>query len=256
MDRIALISDIHGNMPALNAVLDDIRMRGIGRIFCLGDIVGKGPESAAAVDVCKDVCEKLTIGNWDAMLANEDEELPPAPVDIFEIVSWHRRQIGAARRAYLSGLPGTIEFLLSGRRVRLFHASQIGIRHRVYHGDPAEKHLAMFENTAFTGSGMVPDVVGYADIHFAFQSAYGDRILFNIGSVGNPLDKPLASYGILEGEYGGEDAAFFDVEIVRVAYDIDLAVRRAYDSGMPEIDFYETELRTARYRGLPPLAAK
>jgi len=255
MERIALISDIHGNIPALDAVLDDIRSRGISRTFCLGDLVGKGPESAAAVDVCKAVCEKLIIGNWDAMLADEDGPLPPGPPDILEILGWHRRQVGADRLNYLRRLPGTIDFVMSGKNIRLFHASQRGIRYRVYHKDPLEKHLAMFENTDFTGFETRPDVVGYADIHFAFRATYGEKTLFNIGSVGNPLDKPLACYAVIEGDYGSENSAPFSVEIVRLPYDIERELRLARDSGMPEMDLWETELRTARYRGLPPLKA-
>ncbi len=253
MERIALISDVHGNIPALEAVLSDVRRRDIKRIFCLGDLVGKGPESAEALDICKDVCEKVIIGNWDAMLANSDAPLPPRPPEIAEIVGWHRRQLGPGRLSYLAALPGTIDLVMSGRNVRLFHASQIGINYRVYHRDPSDKHLAMFENTEFTGSRFRPDVVGYADIHYAFRADYDGKILFNIGSVGNPLDKPLASYGILEGDPGADGATPFSVEIVRLEYDIEQEVRRARDSGMPEMHLWETELRTARYRGLPPL---
>jgi protein phosphatase len=255
MERIALIADIHGNMPALDAVLGDIRGRGIRRVFCLGDLVGKGPESAAAVDLCREVCEQTTLGNWDAMLANEDSPPPPGPPDIVQILNWHRRQLGPDRLGYLRQLAPAIEFVMGGRNIRLFHASQRGIWYRVHFRDPVDKHLAMFDNTEFTGRGMTPDVVGYADIHSAFKTAYGDRILFNTGSVGNPLDKALASYVILAGGFGGERGAPFEVEIIRIPYDIELALRRARDAGMPEMDQWETELRTARYRGLPPLKA-
>lgn len=73
MDRIALISDIHGNMPALEATLADIQRRDIERIFCLGDLVGKGPHSAQVVDSCRQVCEATVKGNWDeGILADED----------------------------------------------------------------------------------------------------------------------------------------------------------------------------------------
>ena len=57
MDRIAIISDIHGNLPALHATLDDIAARGITRIVCLGDLVGKGPHSDQATDICRAACE-------------------------------------------------------------------------------------------------------------------------------------------------------------------------------------------------------
>ena len=65
MEKIAIISDIHGNLPALEAVLHDIKRRGITRIFCLGDLVGKGPSSAEVVDLIKQTCEAVVQGNWD-----------------------------------------------------------------------------------------------------------------------------------------------------------------------------------------------
>jgi protein phosphatase len=109
----------------------------------------------------------------------------------------------------------------------------------------------MFDNTDFTGYGMAPDAVGYADIHFAFQATYGEKTLFNVGSVGNPLDKPLACYLVLEGKLEGNSESPFSLNIVRLPYDIDLAVKRARESGMPEFAPYENKLRTAHYRGLP-----
>ena len=66
MDSIALISDLHGNLPALEAVLRDIKRRNISRIFCLGDLVGKGPHAEKVVDICQDVCEVTIKGNWDS----------------------------------------------------------------------------------------------------------------------------------------------------------------------------------------------
>src|SRR2546425_8162996 len=69
VDHIAIISDIHGNLPALEATLRDIRRRGIGHIVCLGDLVGKGPYSDVVVDVCAETCETVVRGNWDDALA-------------------------------------------------------------------------------------------------------------------------------------------------------------------------------------------
>lgn len=64
MDQIALISDIHGNLPALELVLADIRARGIEQIYCLGDLVGKGPNPSEVVDICQEVCTGIVQGNW------------------------------------------------------------------------------------------------------------------------------------------------------------------------------------------------
>lgn len=241
MDRIAIISDIHGNMPALEAVLDDIRDRGIDRIFCLGDLVGKGPHPDRAVDITHEVCAVTVKGNWD------DYILRPAANPTIE---WHRQRLGAERLDYLRGLPDTFEFHISGKRVRLFHSSQVGIYHRVHMRDTPERHAAMFENTEFTGFTPRPDVVGYGDIHDAYINSFDHKILFNAGSVGNPLDMTLAAYAVLEGGYDSETLAVFGLQLVRVPYDIERAIREAEQEAMPDLQAYANELRTAQYRGL------
>ncbi|UCB42287.1 MAG: metallophosphoesterase family protein [Dehalococcoidales bacterium] len=243
MDRIAIISDIHGNMPALEAVLQDIRGRDIERILCLGDLVGKGPHSDRAVDICREVCEQVIMGNWDDYIRGE----PNNPMK-----EWHQQRLGSERLEYLKDLPYIIEFYMSGKKVRLFHASNKGIYDRVFMDDTRESHRGMFNNTDFTGDAFVPDVVGYGDIHSAYLKSFRQRTLFNTGSVGNPLDLTMASYIIMEGEYGSEAGDTLSIQIIRVPYDVELAIQQARDEGMPELEAYESELRTTRYRALPP----
>ena len=240
MDSVALISDLHGNIPALEAVLSDIKRRNISRIFCLGDLVGKGPHAEKVVDICQDVCEDTIKGNWDDIMVRDTEK---------PTMRWHQHRLGPARLAYLRQLPQTIEFWMSGRRVRLFHASQESVYYRVLMDDPREKQLAMFTNTAFTGNTCEPDVVGYGDIHRAFVMHFHQQMLFNVGSVGNPLDMPQASYAILEGRYASQQADTFAVHLIRVPYDIERAIQQAAEEEMPELDAYAQELRTAQYRG-------
>lgn len=243
LDRIAIISDIHGNTPALEAVLADIRARGIELIYCLGDLIGKGPDGAFAVDVCREHCVATVRGNWDDWTARGDDH----PIHV-----WNRERLGPERLAWLRDLPNTVDFRLSGRNVRLFHASQVSVHHRVHQHDTREAHEGMFTNTDFTGDGPLPDIVGYGDIHLGYVKSFRLKCLFNAGSVGNPLDIPQACYAVLEGRYQGDAAARWSISITRVPYDIELAVRQGTESGMPEAAAYANELRTARYRGLPP----
>ena len=70
MDQIAIISDIHGNITALNAVLEDIKKRNISRIFCLGDLVIKCPSPDLVVDSIKQHCELVIKGNCDDIVVN------------------------------------------------------------------------------------------------------------------------------------------------------------------------------------------
>lgn len=243
MDRIAVISDIHGNIPALDAVMQDIKLRGISRIFCLGDMVGKGPHSEIAIDRVRSECELVVKGNWEDKLAT------PRDVRVFQ---WHQHRLGPERIEYMKNLPFSVQFLMSGKMVRLFHASARSLYHRVYPYDSLYERLGLFDNTAKTGQlegARKPDVVGYGDIHTSFVQHFKGKTLFNPGSVGNPLDFTQASYAILEGEYGGKEQSSFSIQLVRLPYDIELAIRQAREENMPKLEEYIKELRTAVYRG-------
>jgi protein phosphatase len=164
-------------------------------------------------------------------------------------LQWHQQRLGPRRLDYLATLPNTLEFVMSGKRIRLFHTSQQGIYHRVHMNDSYDNHLAMFTNTAFTGHAFTPNVVGYGDIHSAYIKSFQNRILFNVGSVGNPLDVTQASYAILEGAFESNSDDSFSIQLVRVPYDIERAIRQAQAAQMPEFEAYANELRTGRYRG-------
>ena len=242
MQQCAIISDVHGHLPALEAVLRDIHQRDIRTIYCLGDLVGKGPDSAATFDRCLNVCEVIVRGNWDVFIGAPSTD---------DHVVWQQDQLGSQRLDTLRKLPGTHDFTIGSKRVRLLHASQISENHRIRSYAPYEVHLEMFQNTDFTGYDTpTPDVVIYGDIHIAFmQSLYREQfLLINAGSAGNPLDMPLATYVIL---HAVSDAAI-NVEFVRIPYDIERAVQDAYDRHMPEAEPYAAELRTAIYRGRSP----
>lgn len=238
MERIAVISDIHGNMPALNAVMEDIENRSIKRIFCLGDLAGKGPSPAEVVDIIKDYCEMVIKGNWDYYLTEQESH---------EVLRWHQKRLGAERLKYLKALPLYIEFYISGKLLRLCHASPNDPFHRVYLSTEESKRLKLFEATPTLN--LEADVVGYGDIHSAHVDNFKGKTIFNVGSVGNPLDITKASYGIIEGELDDREGCPFTISLVRVPYDIELAVDHANSTDMPEKLEYINELRTGIYRG-------
>ena len=237
MERIAVISDVHGNLPAAEAVLKDIKSRNIKRIVCLGDLAGKGPSSAEAVDLIKEHCETVIKGNWDYYLTEEKSN----------VLAWHQSRLGIERLNYLKGLPIYKEFYLSGKLLRLCHASPNDLFHRVYLSTVQSKRLELFAATPTLNSEA--DIVGYGDIHGAHIDNFAGKIIFNVGSVGNPLDITKASYGIIEGNMNDLTIGPFAIAIVRVSYDIELAVHQAIVTDMPEKQEYINELRTGIYRG-------
>jgi len=246
MEQIAIISDIHGNAPALELVIDEIQKREIKKIFCLGDIIGKGPSPDIVIDICKKYCEKIVKGNHEELICSET---------VFggekykKIKEWHKYKIGKNRYEYLQSLGNSIEFKMSGKNIRLFHASQTGVCNRVYMNDNKEKHLSMFESTDFTGYLFEPKIVGYGDIHSSFIEIIGEKILFNVGSVGNSLGiDTRASFGIITGEYNSDINEKLELEIVKIDYDKNKAIEDAKNCDLPEIEFYINEILTGKYR--------
>ena len=247
LTRVAVISDIHGNLTALEAVLNDIRKRGAAHIYNLGDLDGKGPDGPEVIDRCRDLCDVNIFGNWDDLVTRPDSQNA--------LVRWHRARLGPERLAWLRSLPLSVDFRLSGRRIRLFHASAQGVWHRVFPNSDHETLMGMFENTELTGFDQPPpDVVGYGDIHHAFIMPFfipKNKTLFNAGSVGNALDEPRATYVMLEGVWDGEDwDAPFGMELVRLPYDVESVIARARALNMPHSEELVIELRQAIYRGM------
>lgn len=239
LERIAVISDIHGNIPALDAVQSDIENRGIQRVFCLGDLAGKGPNPIEAVDRIREWCEVVIKGNWDYYLSEQSEH---------EVLKWHQNLLGVERLNYLKELPIYQEFYVSGKLIRLCHASPNDLCHRVYLFTEKSKRLQLFEATPTLKAEA--DVVGYGDIHGAHIDHFEGKTIFNVGSVGNPLDMPQASYGIIEGHLDHKECGPLAISLVRVPYNVELAVAQAELTDMPEKQDYIDELRTGIYRGL------
>jgi len=244
LTRIALISDVHGNLTALEAVLADIDARGISRILNLGDYVGKGPRGREVIDICQQRCEVNILGNWDDFLPDPDREVDN------EELAWWLAQLADGQGDWLRKLPFSHDFTMSGRRIRLFHASPATVHRRVRFDHYEDEFLEMFTNTPQTGDGPVPDVVGYGDTHDPYYEVDRQRrTLFNTGSVGNCMDDPTPVYVIIEGVYGSAEPAPFSLQFVRVPYDVEAEIAEAERMGMPQLEAYAVELRLGIYRG-------
>jgi predicted phosphodiesterase len=243
LERIALISDVHGNLTALEAVLADIEQRGVTRIFNLGDYVGKGPRGREVVDRCREICEVNILGNWDDFLPDPDREYDS------EALRWWKAELREDQWKWLRDLPFCHDFVLSGHRIRLFHASATTVHRRVRFDHDEAEFLGMFENTPATGDGPLPDVVGYGDTHDPYYESDLGRTLFNVGSVGNSIGDPTPVYTILEGVPDTLTSASFSVQFVRVPYDAHAELDTARRLGMPELAGYEAEILHGLYRG-------
>jgi protein phosphatase len=249
--KIALISDIHSNLTALEAVVKDIRRRRIQRVICLGDVVGKGPQPAESVDRIRELCEVTLQGNWDHGINQPQSK---------DNGKWQQAELGAERLEYLNGLPFSVDLHLSGKWIRLFHASATSVYDRVNRNAPKREKLAMFEHTDMTGcpdsdqtgadgvAAAKPDIVGYGDIHVPFIQTLKNKqkkglILLNTGSVGAPYDGiPEACYVIIEGVPDSSEPQPLSIQMVRVPYNVEEAISKAEQSGMPGLDRFRYEI--------------
>ncbi|MBR1584618.1 MAG: metallophosphoesterase family protein [Clostridia bacterium] len=232
MTEIALVADLHGNWPATQAVDQDIRSRGIKTIWCLGDIVGKGPSSPQTFDWAVKNCSVILLGNWDEGIGRKQY-----PKDEF-----YYEQLGEERMKLLPTFPLEYTCWISGRKVRLFHGRPTMPEPYYVHADYDD--LAPY---------FVPDydVVGYADVHRQGMRVLGFKgLLFNTGSVGNGLGVAMAQYVILRGEIDGREKAPLDISLITVPYDRDQAVRDTIEAGkrgLVNADLFCQEIQTGVY---------
>lgn len=239
MKKIAILSDIHGNMPALESVLEDIKLRQIDEIVCIGDLVGKGPEPSKVIASIQENCDVVIKGNWDEFLLNHSE---------YESIKWQQNQLSEDDKTYLKQLPFCYEFMLGEKFVRCVHASPRSVYERILPFNPLEKQKTLFENSDQTLNicgDRTPDYYVYGDIHYAcVKPISGKGILVNVGSVGNPLEIPEASYCIFE-QIGNS----IGVQLIRVPYDKEAVIQKARELGMPDIEVYQAEIMDCLYRG-------
>ena len=262
MDKIAIISDVHGNITALRAVIKDIENRGINKIFCLGDSVLKSCNSDLVIDLLREKCDVILKGNCDEAITR-----PDIPKGRF----WTRDLIGEERANFVHNLPVSYEFYMSGYLIRLFHSSPFGLdyvfnpmfsnKDTVYAASELHNAMELFENTDFIGkssSDPVPDIVGYGHIHTPNIVRIRNKTIFNPGSVGIPIemenkdfDDPtnkfstLASYMILEGELDSKELSSISFSLVRIKYDIQKEIEYLQKSDMANKDEIITNLLTA-----------
>jgi len=229
--QIALIADLHGNRPATEALERDLNLQKPDRVYCLGDIVGKGPSSDFTFDWAMAHCDLILGGNWDYGVGCKK----------FPLDGFYWEQLGEKRLAALRALPRETEIRLSGRRVRLFHGRPIMEELVTAHQDAAR-----IEPFFDDGQGGRYDVVAYADAHRQALRTMTPGLFLNTGSVGNALGEPRCCYALLCGEEA--DGAPFEVRLRQLDYDREQAVRDALAAPrVPRIECFIREVQTGLY---------
>ncbi len=224
--KIALISDVHGNLPALEAVLEHSCERECDQLWDLGDNVGYGAFPEEVVSLLKEKADRAIIGNYDLKVLKFRKKQDAwkgkkNPLKLFSF-KWTYEQLTKSSRRYLKKLPEEIEFDLEGIRIQLSHAGPGGLKEPLNPGVPEERFAAVGD------SDIDVYLFGHTHVSFAYRAA--DTWFINPGSVGRPDDgDPRASCAILTIKDGA-----LEVEHYRVKYDVERAVRQAQACGLPE----------------------
>ena len=227
--RVAVITDIHANLPALEAVLEAVDTIGVDALYCGGDLVGYGPHPN---EVCALVAKRAipTIyGNYDYAIARDLEDCGCAYVTAHDrelgqrSVEWTLARTDRASKDYMLTLPFDLRFELADQRVRLVHGSPRRVNEYLFDDKPART----FERIA---AGADCDVLVFGHTHKPWVQEHGGVLFVNCGSVGKPKDgDPRAAFALLEQEQAGP----LQVSIERVPYDAEAVAREVAAAGLP-----------------------
>ncbi len=243
--RYALISDIHANLPALEAVLADIATRGAAATYHLGDLVGYSSSPNEVVARLRAEAISGVAGNYDSTVALSHKHCgcrsENARQEELAHISfaWTLAHTSDASKTVLGGLPFRLDLKpfgghVAGPTVTLVHATPTS--NLVYvTEDRSDEFLAKMADSAGLKAG---DVICFGHTHKPWHRPVGGVHFVNTGSVGRPKDGDArAGYAVLD-----VDAGNVRVEFVRVEYDIAAATAGVQAAGLPEefVRFLET----------------
>lgn len=226
--KLAVFSDIHGNVHGLEAVLKDIEARGADVVWCGGDLVGYGANPGEVVEAIRRRGIPTVMGNYDdgvgyfRVACGCDYPDEAAMERGLRSVAWTKAHTTDDHKAFLRNLPYRLERMFDGHRVVLVHASPARLNEYLYEDVPDEVFRA---HLAATGA----DVLVFGHTHVPFHKVLEGRHLVNCGSAGKPKHgNPNATYALLTLTPG-----HVAVDIIEVPYDFEAAARAIEATDLP-----------------------
>ena len=215
--KIAIISDIHGNMHAVEKVLADIETEKCDTIFCLGDIAMAGPQPFETTQLIKKMSEdcKITViqGNTDNYIGNYDEPLGDKIKAAFPVmgnaIEHDVKIMSVVLKEFLKNLPKNAEITIENKKILLVHGSPRKNDENIPPDVPLEKVEEMIKDT---DADLI--LCGHTHVPCGYQTNTKQTVV-NVGSVGRPFtEKPQACYAIVE--FGDDN---FNIMHKFVSYD-------------------------------------
>ncbi|HMD57986.1 MAG TPA: metallophosphoesterase family protein [Solirubrobacteraceae bacterium] len=225
---VAVITDIHANLPALQAALATIEVLGIGRVFCGGDLVGYGPHPNEVCALIADLEIPTIYGNYDYAIAREEEDCGCAYITPHDrelgqrSVDWTLAHTSRESKQFMLGLPFDLRFAVGDVEVHLVHGSPRKVNEYLFEDKPAR----LYERLA---AGETDRVLVFGHTHKPWVHEYGGVLFVNCGSVGKPKDAdPRGAFAVLRPAVDS-----VEVSIERVEYDASAVAAEVREAGLP-----------------------
>ena len=234
--RLGLISDLHGNLVALQAALDGLERVDVDRILCLGDVVDMGPQPQEVVDVLRARDILTVLGNHDPL---DDPSHVPQHADI---AAWSRTQLTTAGEAWLAGLPRERLLQCDGVDVLAVHGSPSSFNHQVLEDTPDAQLRAWWGDRVF-------DAMVFGHTHVQLRRVVDGRLVVGAGSTGMPFSEaylgkgepqvlPQVDFAVLVCDEGQVSA-----ELHQLPLDVDAYLASVRASGMPHHEWWSAHWR-------------
>ena len=228
MGAVAVITDIHANLPALQAALARIEELGVERVYCGGDLVGYGPRPN---EVCELIAQRqipTIYGNYDYAIARDEEDcgcayITPHDRELGQLsVDWTLAHTSSESKDFMRSLPFDLHFAVDGVEIHLVHGSPRKVNEYLFEDKPARlyERLAAAESDA---------MLVFGHTHKPWVHEYGGVLFVNCGSVGKPKDgDPRGAFAVLT-----PNAGTVAVNIERVGYDAEAVAAEVREVGLP-----------------------
>lgn len=213
--KVAVLSDVHSNKVALDAVLDELSNQEYDALVCAGDVVGYGPDPRECLETVQEECDYVVQGNHDRKVAEGNFEEYKSNAMAYEGLKYSNEELDDSQIEWLSNLPEST-----------FVTDDLNVVHS--HPSITDKYVMPreFPNMRRYMDEYNHIVLGHT--HLQHKARVDGRLIINPGSVGQPRDRDWrAAFAILD-----TDAS--TVEFHRVEYDVDEVAQRVRKAGLPE----------------------
>jgi len=232
--KIALLGDVHANLPALDAVLAHARKRGVDQIWNIGDFVGYGAHPDEVVKRLRKVGAISIIGNYDLKVLkfpkkNDKWRKTKMHLKWFAF-KWAYENLSKQSRQYLRTLPEELWLYTGGKHFLLTHGSPVSNQDHLTAATPDARLRELTVIAASQWDNKIVDAIICGHSHYEFARQVGETWFINTGSVGRPDDgDPRACYAVLQ--IGGNT---LQVDHFRLEYNLTAAVAAIHERGLPE----------------------